>query len=497
MAEILGPLSFCLAGLSFIFGTVPAAAKAIHNFCERKQQIQECEYRFVACQRQFEKWEEYWHTSAVERQSVHLAPSIGDVRRLETVIDNAIEKHTNVTEEDAWQQMKNNLRLGKFRLPQAKTPDFCKDLRHALWKKEILEGWITRLEKIISVAKESFEEEYHQQTAGFSKGSVYTQDWDDLEHLKRHFGKLNSMATELYHECMGTCELGTREWTLDLRPPALGRSIADWKIPTPVNIEMRFGVRDPRHGVAHHHLQTSFQIDNAVTHATSGWINLLVASKVSDTDNLPLEMVPIGVECHTYHVATRRTISVSKMLRDMPQLMTQMPWLLHRPDLIYGVAEWALLLWNSPWFEQLCCCGLAFEADGCSPNYTMHVLEMQPNHAGECQTQNADSRLRSLGLVFVQTILGVPIRLADGDNLSKYERWVRGTWEPFYLSNINAEILKITSSLFVQAAIYFCLRPDPELPDGEFRLGFLYMCIDRIFEPLVSHLVLSQHWLTD
>ena len=481
MAEVLGPLGICLGGLSFILSTVPAAARFAHNYSESKEQIRECESRFRLCQAKYTTWEKHWR-SELDAQGGYDRLITEEVKVLESIIDRAIQDNTRMgAERGAWQQMKARLSCGIFRLPQANTHNFCDKLRHALWHKELLDGWIRRLEEVIAVTEKLFQEDYNQQTARHYTTTVTPKQSDELRQLNQYFGKLKILATDMYTECMATCKDGTQAWALGLRPPRPGIAISDWKTPTPVSIETRFSIKHRSSSSAYFHLKTCYEPDNRRSHTIQGTIQRLIRAEAFGISSGPCGGSTGSAECHGQHESSRRTISLGSMLKDKPALIQGLPWQIDRPELVYGISEWALLMWDTPWFEHLCCYGLALEIDACPADCAKQMLLQQPQDG--CQCLNHTSRLRNLGLVLAQLILGVPIRLAEGDDLSKFEQWTTEGWETVYLSRLNLNILDLTESLLVQDAIYFCLQPKRELPTGDFRMGYLYMCIDRIFKP--------------
>jgi hypothetical protein len=510
MADILGPLGICLGGFSFILNTVPTTVRFTHDISESKQQIRQYEYRFQRCEARFNKWESHWRAANDELEAAIVLSSLDDIVDLATTIDRAIKKYTNTPHEQvAWEQMKNRLREGDFYLPKFSTPEFCNKLRHALWRKSVLEGWIMRLEKAINVADESFQEYYQLQTAGHYKGSADIRQAHDLGGLKSYFDKLASLGTSMYNECIATEKhsVGTHAWALGLPPPIPGNTIADWKSPSPLNIEAHFAVRGNTED-QHFHLRTCYDVDQEKTHITQGRIQRLVQAKTerirtaryrNDTEagctepsreqqsrdiSKEGERLTGVEECHGHQGSARRTMSIEKIIRSRPDILKKLIWLISRSDLIYGITHWTLLLWKTPWLQNLSCSGLAIEIGTCTSSCAKQVLEVP-----DCGRKTDDNvfRLETLGLVLVQLILGVLIRPAEGSNFSRYEQYTHGEWTTVSLSDVNMRIYGVTKDRNVRDAVYFCLKPDPEMAKNEFKQGYIYICIDRIFEPFVLH----------
>lgn len=480
MGDVFGLLGICLGGLSFILSTVPAAAKFATNYKESKDQVREYESRFRLCQAKYIAWEKHWRVELDENKGIGEAVA-EEIKDLTTIIERAIEKHTRRgREREAWHQMKARLKDGVFQLPRVNSHEgFGDKLRHALWRKDILDGWLLRLEDTIAVAEKLLQEDYRLQTAGHRPDTITPKRANELRQINNFFGKLNVLATELHTACIKTCPDGTKDWALGLRPPSLGLTVSEWQIPTPVDIDMRFTVKGETSGNAQFHLKACYEPDNAKSHTTQGAIQLMVAQALGPENQASGH--PSMPDCHSQYEHTRTTISIGTMLKERPNVLGSLAWQVSRPELIYGVSEWALLLWDTPWLKDLCCYGLTVEVDECPFRCTTQTLSNKPKNG--CSCRDHTSRLRNLGLVLAQLILDKPIRQAKGDNLSVFEVWTDAAWKTMYLSRLNRAILDRTNSTLVQDAIYFCLQPDSELPMGDFKMGYLYMCIDRIFRP--------------
>jgi hypothetical protein len=488
MAEVLGPLGIALGGLSFIFGTAPAAAKFFSNFRDKRQQNSEYRHRVQVCKTKYVLWEKYWKLAKPEEDEDYY--TVAGMEDLANTIDENIRNHVSSRlERQAWETMKVSSRQGTFRLPRDYTEHFCERLRFALWKKEILEGWLNRLEKAVAATVRIYEDHFHAQTAYHFTGSVSLAQSKNMADLGLLFGTLESLATDLHNECIGASAShltppGVYKWALGLRPPTTGHRILDWTLPTPVTIELHATVTREPGDIEELHLNVRYQPDNDDTYATNGRLtHLLRMNACRKNSDEKLEPVT-NAEYHDQLESTRRTLSMGTLLIHNPHLFKGTGWLLERAQLVHVISEWTLLLWNTPWFSHLCCQSLDIEIDACTSDCARHVLRVQQPH--DCRPQDHSSRLKNLGLVLAQLILAVPLRPADGGNPSKYEQCVKGRWEPVYLTDLNTSINAATLSLPVSEAIYFCLKPEPELPDNDFKIGYLYMCMARIYTPLVA-----------
>jgi len=482
MAEIIGPLGLCFGGLSFILGTVPTAAKFLTTYQEYKQQTRGIEKRLALCQARFCEWEVHWQKSNLGDRSESLQSSLSDIQDLHDDINKAISDSTaaDTTEALAWQKMKDRLRRGVFRKPRMEADDFCSGLRHALWKRELLEGWMTRLEKAVDTVEKLFDKDIRVRTAGYLSRGENTSQVKKLEQLESSAGTLMSLATEIYGEGTGVAQ--SYAWALGLRTPATGDSILDWEVPTPVNIELRFSIKRKDEESGHYHLHVRYQDDNPETHKCNGMIERLVRARTSGKGKGIRDGTLGSTKCRGQDAATRRTFPIGSLLETKPHLFKERAWRVDRAELVYGICEWALRLWDTPWFERLCCHSLLVEIGTQSAGCARHIFDNDKH--SRCRPDDHKSKLRNLGITLAQLILGISIRPASGDNPSKFERWIDvNSWEPIFRSEINSEIILTTSSKHLQEAIDFCLKPDSLLPEGTFQPGYLFPLMEHIYKP--------------
>jgi hypothetical protein len=147
--------------------------------------------------------------------------------------------------------------------------------------------------------------------------------------------------------------------------------------------------------------------------------------------------------------------------------------------MVHGLVHWALLLWDSIWFSQLCSSGLRVET---SKKTTDRVMILE----GCSQASHMDhhhSRLRNLGLTLAQIVLARPIRSSTSESEKPYEEWRNGSWELTDASQLVEDILEANSSLSLCEAIKFCLESTCKVSHPTFEPGYLYRCLDRIYTP--------------
>jgi len=480
MGDVLAALGMCLGGMSFILNTVPAAVKLTQTFKERRQQVQGFELRLSMCHSKYNTWRKHWAGSKMTENGSHLESCFVDVAGLASKIDKEISRWASPMEKKTWNKMKIRLGQGIFRRPKSSVSNFGDAIRFALWNREILEAWMTRLEKTIKVIDELFEQEFHTRTADHFSDSFNIGRVDELHDLEEFAGNLMSMAKGLYEECLGTPN--TCAWGLGLQSPADGASISNWKIVAPVTIELGFSTPDenPRHFQLH----VCYKEDNPATHTTNGAIGKLILAKAAGNDGQcdPCDHVKLIHQ----EPFTRRTSPLGSLLKSKPHLFKDVAWFIDRDKLIHGLSEWALLLWDTPWFDKLCCDGLVIETGSGASSTTSRRQIFNVTAHDECDAQQHKSRLKNLGIVWAQLILGKPIRsvMTTGSAKNAFEQLIGKDWTALYLSDINGAILGATGSLLLQKAVDFCLKSESRLAKLQFMPGHLFKYIDCIYNPL-------------
>jgi hypothetical protein len=158
MAEVLGAIGFCVGTFGFILGTVPNAVKFVHTYKEQGQQISGFRHRVAVCESKLSLWETHWRPASLKGHEDLIQFCVNDLQNLNVEMQNAVQTEADGLEWAAWERMKDRLRRGIFRKPRvdcAHSPNFGQSIRHALFQKDTLEGWVGRLEKGIETIEKS------------------------------------------------------------------------------------------------------------------------------------------------------------------------------------------------------------------------------------------------------------------------------------------------------------------------------------------------------
>jgi hypothetical protein len=487
MAEVLGPIGFCFGCLSFILSTVPTAAKALEDFSQCVENFRLYEARLVLCKARADKWSIYWRQGSHfgEHESV-FEDVRQDMERLCEVIEHEIAKNiTDVQEQNAWREIGHSLRLGRCRKlrPGEKATTFARSVGFVLFRKTVIESWLIRFETAIGCIEKLSEHVFALRTAEYFGTTPRAKDIMETRELEDFVRGLTSLAQTLHDECTDTAagtQPTTYGWALGLRPPIPPAiSVENWKFIAEVHIELRFSVTHRSHGVQHLHLDVPFHKDNRETHLDPGQVKELICDVISP-ESLS-NKAPMYAHCSIQPPQARRTRPIGDLLKDSPDLLRGVTWKQDRANLIQGISHWALLLWDTAWMERLCCYGLQVEKGVTGQDCIVQIFNL-----GECPTHNIchhGSRLKNLGLIISQLILGSPLRRVTDMNPVHYQQWRDNDWKNIYQSDIIAQVFVRTTSSPLCAAVSFCLKNESALATEPFQPGFLFECIDHIYKP--------------
>ncbi|KAH4177158.1 hypothetical protein HBH98_180930 [Parastagonospora nodorum] len=400
-----------------------------------------------------------------------------DVKSLAVAIKKETKKvDMNEGQQRAWNKMKRAISQGVFYRPRSGMNYVGEAIAYNLWNRGLLEDWINRVEKVVDSINKLYERDYHVRT-----GEHYNEDLNrarELLRLESFASKLHSKACGLYNAC--TAANGTCRWGLALHPPEAGEDVSRWDFQIPINIEMRFTCVQKQDVNDRFRLRVAYEDgisdEDTIAEALAG-----IGQITGHVDTGLINTYAIS-EWHEQGQFSRETLPLSQLLDSEPLLFESEGWLENLPERIFGISQWSILLWNTPWVEKFCCHGLTVEIDSNPVGRTRHVFESRQH--GACQTQQDIPGLKRVGLVCAQLVLGVPIRPSSTDMRFEFEIKVNETWRPISVRGINAEVNKATGSRSLVEAISFCLGPGTESFDENFKFGYLHKLIDKMHKPI-------------
>ncbi|KAH7409825.1 hypothetical protein DE146DRAFT_784971 [Phaeosphaeria sp. MPI-PUGE-AT-0046c] len=477
MSEVIRPLSTCLAGLSFILGTVPPAAKVLDKHRERSRRVQKMKERLASCQAKFSSWEDHPRLSELQNRHGMSVKTFQDMEKLgETIYERIDGSDLPKAQTEAWKKTVLKLRRNMFAIPCRFAEDLCDVIWWDLWSEGDLDKWMTRLEKIVAAVHEVFEEEFDKQTDEQINTGVLQES--SLRDLEAFASGLFDLGNELYRGF--TTEPSISGYALGLKPPQPSCDISRWFVPIPIDVEMRFWIERECQNYEQFRMHVSHRQHNRIE-TTKEIVAQISEAKHPATavQSLPYKFT----RCHKHSEQAEERCSIGDLLNSGSPFTHEAAWLVDRAGLGYAISQWSLLFWNTPWLERLCCHGILLDLSVRSEECAHYVFESRIHE--DCQPGAEDRKVRNLGLAWAQLALGLAIRPSLGSDLD-FEIWSDDGWKNIQRDEINLEIIMATGSEQLQQAVDFCLRPESQMLNEPFNASFLLKCIKKMHEPIKS-----------
>lgn len=183
-----------------------------------------------------------------------------------------------------------------------------------------------------------------------------------------------------------------------------------------------------------------------------------------------------------FPASTRKTFPFRKLFEDgfFEREDVYKAWEPDRARLTLGLVNWTILLWNTPWTTEPCCCGIRFEQ---VPQSAIHTFK-----TGEHKDCSHEAwKLQHLGLVLAELIMASPLRVVPEPPGFKYQQCIRHAdttkWENISREGILETVRKRSGSETISNAVKFCLDTRSQLARGDFQPQFMLQFIQRIFNP--------------
>ncbi|CAN9352255.1 unnamed protein product [Alternaria alternata] len=241
--EPLAILGACLAWLGMLSSGISNIANATDAYLNYGDQCLDYARRYARCQASLREWDMKWSKNPPIDQATGVAkvvPGLADIRALTSEIQRRVGEAENETAErqnlpvingKRWTGRLQGLigplqgRWAKWRKGGSST--ITKRAMHSLFKKGLMESWLTRLEKAIEDIEKSSEMTLRARTgANWAEGSSYARN-KEAKEAEDFMSTLKTSAESLHRECMEDFSKG--DWMLGLLSPQRHGSVAEWK----------------------------------------------------------------------------------------------------------------------------------------------------------------------------------------------------------------------------------------------------------------------------
>ena len=490
---ILGSFLACLNMLTSGISNLVNTADAWRTF---EQQRLDFGLRYARCQSDLRDWEIKWSqrpSSGQVNHMVEVAPALRDIKLLtmdiycriweaEKSTDRAQrevtgEQNRPAVDSSRWVRRSREVtaplqeRWAKWQIKRKGV--ITERAMHALFNKGLMEGWLARLEKAVADLEKSSERKLEERTGA---NLVKRARGEEVKDAENFMSTLKSSAESLHREC--TEEFSTGDWMLGLRSPQRHGSVAEWKYLVDIHFELRF-----RHGAPSvrdiWELKTRCEIEDEDTHDFRGKLRPILP--MTNQECAPGSRTVKDITCIRQAASIKRTGSIGNLLTKNPRYFDAESWKAGVADHVHSIVNWAILLWDTKWFESLCCFGLYME----SSQTTNHCMML----VGDCRCttdhrlRRVPRRLQNLGITIAQIVLAKPLRVVDHVSGTKFqEQDEDGKWKDFRPRQLVRAIVEKSDSLGLADAIKFCLT-DSEWVRNGFREAYLMEFINSIYIP--------------
>lgn len=279
-------------------------------------------------------------------------------------------------------------------------------------------------------------------------------------------------------------EQKTRLWALELRLPDNEGDAFEWDNMGKINIDFTLHVKDQQsqwtsRRIRTYHLPPSSPDVTLLSKAiTEGRFDVKLGSEGKAKQSFGILDPSTGRRSHSY-----RKLLKDGILRDKEVYKA---WESDRANLIFGIVNWTILLWQTNWTTYPCCCSLRFEqVPIIGRQHTLTAVEKDDCH-GDLGVQK---KLLLLGMTLAELTIACSLQIdetkvgaASESNLQFIMNRGEGE-EMISRDRVLQKIRKRSGSNRFTEAIAFCLDNESVANMEDFQAPFIDHYIRHIFEP--------------
>jgi hypothetical protein len=373
---------------------------------------------------------------------------------------------TETEEQDLWGEIQVDPDADWRTRLKGRMHDLGRSVGFALFTEDLIKGWIEELDQAVKGIKELLTAEYLSRTARHRAVTSETDQYHELIRLEQFTATLKSSVESLHRrEQTQLNQTQVEDWALALQPPPGYQELANWDLIEDTKISLRCSLRHPS-WVRKCRLDVVYTKGDTCTHSWT-W-DEITSHLVHCSLNPPFETCADSPRMSCFVKQPTDTYRVANLLDQEPDLFEVHEW---KRDLVYGLVHWSLILWDTSWFERLC----TFRLEIDDPVFLSGECTL-PSHGNHGQ-----SRLRALGITLTEIMLG--IQLDRAENTGTLMQWnkEKNKWVPTDTGRLGNDILAKTASIALATAIKFCLQDESALETTQWKPGYLYRAMDKIY----------------
>jgi hypothetical protein len=500
MGEVLGAIGFATGAIGFLLTTLPKLYEKGLEFEECQDRLRSYKLELASCQSKIKDWEMIWQSEGPFDEETYrylwsenydnITEGRENVKNLSLQIANSVKGHhaAEETPEDSanpklqaqpndwhlWRRIASRLRGTPHERPKVRDVSVLERIIFTLFKNQTLAERIERLKKTTLNVTGLSDTELQRLNI---KGDNRKRQSAILEavRLKTFVRSLTEFMDALYEECRNTQQ--TSAWALELRPPERSKTVKDWDRSELVDIDFTSFLGHPQPPIRprEKRFRVAYKVGVGQISAVSENLRRIVLGLPPEPNTVVREQSP----------PSRKTAPLRHLFQDgfFDTDPVYKAWEGDRARLALGFANWTLLLWNTKWTDDLCCCGLRFVKLTTTDAPSVHTLtaERHDHCNGELW------KLQKFGILLAEVILATPLRGVIDDGRIVYEGWNRtegdgGRWERISRAMILQKLDDKSKSKELVDAVQFCLDNRSDLATEAFQPHFLVEYIESVFK---------------
>lgn len=497
------PLS-ALAVLGFATGTLGFVVSTISKIDEKVQDIRECESRlrsfnwlldnaYMELRAWYSIWmgrkafprETYVHFWGVEgveniELRIHGINELSDEIKylLQRPVMGESEKPLSHSEMDDWCYLIHHDARPHAARTTTKRIGLVRKVGFTLFHNTALLEKIGRLKTQVEGLRDYSQSLFRLEQQGDPTKKIVSSELRRIAELKAFVDTISHFGSILYASRLQSPRL---EWAIELGPPESGYSLDLWSEVDAMYID--FIVRDTAPNVKTNSGRVRFHVEENSTYEGE---DLPLIAEMVEQVVLNSEQPENNSKSHQLFSPLERPISRSRPLRKMLTGSVfsgtrRKSFDVERASLVYGLGHWVVLLWNTPWSDNLCTCGI--RCTHLADTNTRHSFLPLPNRSHWSPRSHppelAKNRMGLLGVALAEIALALPISVVLGEREASFIIEKRPT--------SRKEILRMLRDKFgrntITKAVSYCLDPDLADSGSSLRADHLERYCENVVLP--------------
>lgn len=469
----LGALGFITGTLGFIVSTIPKVDEKIRGFREYGKAVRSLSNRLDVAYFDLRAWNIIWVGKEAFSSDFYIYLwGVGGLENVKSRLNDILEEGEEIrtllyqpgdslgglqsSELRYWADfLANDARLDS--LPLQRNDSIIRKMIFALVRRDTLKEKIESLENSIKGLRKSTQQNFRLRHDGDPGLKVAGSELRLLD-LQLFVDRISNIGYSLYDPL---AQSSIFEWAIELGPPRADLPLDLWAEMKQMYINFVVRAKARKGQVKARRLRIHLENLPAQTVVASNLMEQTIEKVFLSHEGLELDSEHSGIFDVLEH-PTKRSRALKKMLTDgIFSGEHRKDFELERANLIYGLGHWMVLLWKTPWFSDLCTCGIrcVHLADA----NTRHSFLPRPdaghmNRDSDCHPSKlAEHEIELLGVTLAEIALALPISVdVTGYDTRSYVINGESASRERLLGMLKRQFGQNT----ITKAVSYCLDPD-------------------------------------